>query len=154
VQAVAGKDPAVVFGEGDVADPAQACLDRLPAVGLPVPPGSTHDLTAACELVLPALCSRWTLRSVSPPSCTVGSSSSDNAGPDNALMESAIGLFKTELIDRQHSWTGRKEVERETAAWVHWFNAERLHSAIDYRPPVEFEDLYRDTTTTAALAVA
>jgi putative transposase len=73
---------------------------------------------------------------------------------DNALMESTIGLYKTELIDRQRSWTGRNEVERETAAWVHWFNTERLHSALDYRPPVEFEDLYRDTTTTADLAVA
>jgi hypothetical protein len=50
--------------QGNVADPAQACLHRLPAVGLPVRPGSTHDLTAACELVLPALCSRWTLRRV------------------------------------------------------------------------------------------
>jgi putative transposase len=40
---------------------------------------------------------------------------------DNALMESAIGLYKTELIDRHRSWTGRVEVERETAAWVHWF---------------------------------
>jgi putative transposase len=73
---------------------------------------------------------------------------------DNALMESTIGLYKAELIDRQRSWTGRNEVERETAAWVHWFNTERLHSAIDYRPPVEFEDIYRDTTATADLAVA
>ena len=73
---------------------------------------------------------------------------------DNALMESTIGLYKTELIDRQRSWTGRAEVERETAAWVHWFNTERLHSGIDYRPPVEFEDHYRDTTATADLAVA
>lgn len=74
---------------------------------------------------------------------------------DNALMESTIGLYKTELIERQRSWTGRNEVERETAAWVHWFNTERLHSAIDYRPPVEFEDQhYRDTTTPADLAVA
>src|SRR4051812_49398471 len=74
---------------------------------------------------------------------------------DNALMESTIGLFKTELIDRQRSWTGRNQVERETAAWVHWFNTERLHSATDYRPPVEFEtNYYRDTTTTADLAVA
>jgi integrase-like protein len=47
---------------------------------------------------------------------------------DNALMESAIGLCKTELIDRQRSWTGRTEVERETAAWVHWYNTTRLHS--------------------------
>jgi putative transposase len=37
---------------------------------------------------------------------------------------------------------------------VHWFNTERLHSAIGYRPPVEFEDHYRDTTATPALAVA
>lgn len=43
---------------------------------------------------------------------------------DNALMESTIGLYKTELIDveRLRSWTGRAEVERETAAWVHWYN--------------------------------
>jgi putative transposase len=74
---------------------------------------------------------------------------------DNALMESTIGLYKTELVDRQQSWAGRTEVERETAAWVHWFNTERLHSAIDYRPPVEFEDHhYRDTTAPADLAVA
>jgi putative transposase len=73
---------------------------------------------------------------------------------DNALMESTIGLYKTELIDRQRSWTGRNVVERETAAWVHWFNTERLHSALNYRPPVEFEDHYRDTTATADLAVA
>ena len=59
---------------------------------------------------------------------------------DNALMESTIGLYKTELIDRQRSWTGRAEVERETAGWVHWFNTERLHSSIDYHPPVEYED--------------
>jgi len=63
-----------VFGEGDSADPAQACLDGLPAVGLRVRPGSTHchDLTAARELVLPALCSEWTLWSVSPPSVMHG----------------------------------------------------------------------------------
>jgi putative transposase len=73
---------------------------------------------------------------------------------DNALMESTTGLFKTELIDRQRSWTGRTEVERETAAWVHWFNTDRLHSSIGYRPPVEFEELYRDSTTTPALEVA
>jgi putative transposase len=69
-------------------------------------------------------------------------------------MESTIGLYKTEVIDRQRSWTGRNEVERETAAWVHWFNTERLHSALDYRPPVEFEEHYRDTTAAPVLEVA
>jgi len=63
---------------------------------------------------------------------------------DNALMESTIGLFKTELIDRQRSWTGRNDVERETASWVHWFNTTRLHSALGHRAPAEYEQDYRD----------
>jgi len=59
---------------------------------------------------------------------------------DNALMESTIGLYKTELIDRHdRSWTGRAEIETETAAWVHWYNTTRLHSAIGYLPPVAYE---------------
>jgi len=62
---------------------------------------------------------------------------------DNALMESTIGLYKTELIDRARarSWSGRGEVERETAEWVRWFNANRLHSSIDYLSPIEYESL-------------
>jgi putative transposase len=64
---------------------------------------------------------------------------------DNALMESTIGLFKTELVERhQHSWTGRTELERATAEWVHWFNHARLHSALGHLPPAEFEQHYRD----------
>ena len=67
---------------------------------------------------------------------------------DNALMESTIGLYKTELIDRHpRSWTGPAEVERETASWVHWYNSTRLHSAIGYQPPTEYEQHYRDRTT-------
>lgn len=69
---------------------------------------------------------------------------------DNALMESAIGLYKTEPIERQRSWTGRGEVERETAAWVHWSNTERLHSAIGYYPPIEYETRCRETAASEA----
>ena len=61
---------------------------------------------------------------------------------DNALMESTIGLYKTELIDRQKSWAGRAEIERETASWVHWFNTSRLHSSIGYVSPVDYENEY------------
>jgi transposase InsO family protein len=67
---------------------------------------------------------------------------------DNALMESAIGLFKTELTDRHpRSWTGLREVETETATWVHWYNTRRLHSALAYTPPVEYEDAYHRTSS-------
>jgi putative transposase len=67
---------------------------------------------------------------------------------DNALMESTIGLFKTEVIDHeQHSWTGWRDVERAVASWVHWYNHERLHSSIEYLPPAEYEALYHESTT-------
>ena len=66
---------------------------------------------------------------------------------DNALIESTIGLYKTELIehDRRGSWTGRAEVEQETASWAHWFNTTRIHHAIDKRSPIDFEEHYRQT---------
>jgi len=67
---------------------------------------------------------------------------------DNALMESTIGLYKTELIDRRpRTWTGPAEVETETASWVHWFNTERLHSSINYLPPITYEQQYRQSSS-------
>ena len=67
---------------------------------------------------------------------------------DNALMESTIGLYKTELIntrERGRNWSGRAEVERETAEWVRWYNNDRIHSSIDYMTPNEREVVYADT---------
>jgi hypothetical protein len=47
-------------------------------------------------------------------------------------MESTIGLYKTELIhhDRIRTWSGATELERETASWVHWYTATRIHHSI------------------------
>jgi putative transposase len=67
---------------------------------------------------------------------------------DNALMESTIGLYKTELIvpgASRRNWTGLREVERETAEWVRWYNNERIHSSIDYMTPIEREVMYAHT---------
>lgn len=63
---------------------------------------------------------------------------------DNALQESTIGLYKTELIDheRTRAWTGPAEVERETASWVHWFNECRIHLSIGRMSPVRYENLW------------
>jgi putative transposase len=69
---------------------------------------------------------------------------------DNALMESTIGLFKTEVIEHEkptgRSWAGRAEVERATASWVHWYNATRLHTSIGDVPPIEYEEAYHHRT--------
>jgi putative transposase len=61
---------------------------------------------------------------------------------DNALMESTIGLYKTELIKPRGPWRGLADVELATAEWVDWYNAKRLHSAIGHVPPDEYESMY------------
>lgn len=55
---------------------------------------------------------------------------------DNAMAEALNSVYKAELIDRQ-SWDGLTDVIAATAFWVGWYNNQRLHSAIGYRPPVE-----------------
>ena len=68
---------------------------------------------------------------------------------DNALAESTIGLFKTELT-KGRSWRTFEQVEWESAKWVDWYNRERLHSAIDYRSPAAFEEAFYQSQGSSA----
>ena len=61
---------------------------------------------------------------------------------DNALAESVIGLFKTEVIQRQGPWRHLEAVEFATLTWVDWFNTRRLLAPIGYVPPAEYEAQY------------
>ena len=61
---------------------------------------------------------------------------------DNALAETIIGLYKTELIRRRGPWKGIDEVEYATLEWVDWFNHRRLLEPIGHLPPAEFEAAY------------
>ena len=61
---------------------------------------------------------------------------------DNALAESVIGLFKTEVIRREGPWKGLDDVEFATLDWVYWYNEKRLLEPIGHIPPAEFEQLY------------
>ena len=54
---------------------------------------------------------------------------------DNALAESVIGLFKTEVIRRRGPWRTVEAVEFATLAWVDWFNMRRVLEPIGYVPP-------------------
>lgn len=58
---------------------------------------------------------------------------------DNALAESVNGLYKAELVRRRGPWRGLDDLELATLEWVDWFNRRRLHSAIGYVPPAEYE---------------
>jgi transposase InsO family protein len=57
----------------------------------------------------------------------------------NALAETIIGLYKTELIRRRGPWRGIDDVEYATLEWVDWFNHRRLLEPIGDVPPAEFE---------------
>jgi len=61
---------------------------------------------------------------------------------DNALAESIIGLFKTEVIQRHGPWRHLEAVEFATLAWVDWFNTRRLLEPIGDVPPAEYEAQY------------
>jgi putative transposase len=61
---------------------------------------------------------------------------------DNALAESLIGLFKTEVIQRKGPWRHLEAVEFATLTWVDWFNTRRLLEPIGYVPPAEYEAQY------------
>ena len=61
---------------------------------------------------------------------------------DNALAESTIGLFKTELSRRRGPWRTLDDVEIATLEWVDWFNNRRLHTELGDLPPAEHEAAY------------
>ena len=58
---------------------------------------------------------------------------------DNALAESFVDSFKTELI-ADRVWQTRSQLELAIVEWVGWFNHVRLHQALGDIPPAEFED--------------
>jgi putative transposase len=61
---------------------------------------------------------------------------------DNALAESTIGLYKTELIKNYGPWRDRDHVEIHTLEYIDWYNHRRPHSAAADLPPADFEALY------------
>ncbi len=64
---------------------------------------------------------------------------------DNAMAESVIGLYKTEVVLPGEPWPDRLAVELTTLNWVDWFNDRCLLSPIGYVPPAEFEAMYDQT---------
>ncbi|MFL4952990.1 integrase core domain-containing protein, partial [Streptomyces sp. MMS24-I31] len=71
---------------------------------------------------------------------------------DNALMESTIGLFKTETIKPGGPWRTLDDVELATLTWVDWYNNRRLHSSIGDLPPTEYETVHYRSPQTAPAA--
>jgi transposase InsO family protein len=69
-----------------------------------------------------------------------------------APAESVDGLYKTELNRAQGNWRTTDQVELATAAWVAWWNAERLLGACGDIPPAELEAAHHQRRATIQAA--
>ena len=70
---------------------------------------------------------------------------------DNALAETIIGLYKTEVIYRRGPWHNLEHVEFATLEWVDWFNNKRILEPIGDIPPIEFEQQYYEQLKVQAM---
>ena len=70
---------------------------------------------------------------------------------DNALAESFVDSFKTELI-ADRVWRSRTQLELAVVEYIGWYNGARLHASLDDVPPAEYEQLHPDRKATTLVA--
>lgn len=119
-----------------VLDAVEMALWRRDRDGTPVGEGLIHHSDAGSQYTAFRFTAHLAGEGIAASIGTVGDAL------DNALMESAIGLYKTELIKRRGPWRKLADVELATAEWVDWYNHRRIHTAIGHRPPTEHETAY------------
>jgi len=105
-----------------------------------------HHSDAGSQYLSIRYTNRLTEAGISPSVGSVGDSY------DNALAESVIGLYKTELIHKRAPWKDRDQVEYATLEYVDWFNHRRLLEPIGHIPPAEKEANYHQQHTPEPLA--
>jgi putative transposase len=98
--------------------------------------GLIHHTDAGSQYTSIAFTERLAAAGVSASVGTVGDAY------DNALAESVIGLYKTELIKPKGPWRTAEQVELATLEYVDWFNHRRLYEACGDIPPAELEAAY------------
>ena len=105
-----------------------------------------HHSDAGSQYLSIRYTNRLTQAGIEPSVGSVGDSY------DNALAESVIGLYKTELIRPKGPWRNLDQVEYATLEYVDWFNHRRLLEPIGHIPPTEKETNYYREHTPAPLA--
>jgi transposase InsO family protein len=109
--------------------------------GRPIAAGAlVHHSDAGSQYTSIRFTEHLALEEIAPSIGTVGDAY------DNGLMETIIGLFKTEAIGTTVFHDGPYktlvDIEYATAGWVDWYNHRRLHSTLGMITPVEFEQNY------------
>ena len=98
--------------------------------------GLVHHTDAGAQYTSIAFTERLAAIGVSPSIGTVGDAY------DNALAETVVGLYKTELINPNKPWQTVEEVEIATLHYIDWFNNHRLYEEDGDIPPIELEQAY------------
>jgi putative transposase len=98
--------------------------------------GLVHHTDAGSQYTSIAFTERLAAIGVSPSIGTVGDAY------DNALAETVIGLYKTELINSNRPWKTAEQVEIATLHYLDWFNNTRLYEENGDIPPVELEQAH------------
>ena len=119
----------------------QALHDRRPLKG-----GLIHHSDRGRQYVAIRYTERLLEAGIEPSVGSVGDSD------DNALAETVIGLFKTEVIRRRGPWRSREAVEFATLEWVDWDNKRRLLEPIGNIPPAEAAARYYAQIEAPAMA--
>ena len=120
-------------GQARPGRPRHGLVARRDRAGTPAGQGLVHHSDAGSQYTSFAFTAHLAEAGIDASIGTVGDAL------DNALMESQIGLYKTELIKLRKPWHGLADVELGTAERVDWFNNQRLHTAIGDIPPHEHE---------------
>jgi putative transposase len=120
----------------------QAVHDRRPVQG----GGLIHHSDRGSQYLAIRYTERLAEAGIEPSVGSVGDSY------DNALAETVIGLFKTEVIHPRGPWRSREAVEFATLEWVDLFNHRRLLEPIGNIPPDEAEARYYDQARSMPLA--
>ena len=61
---------------------------------------------------------------------------------DNAMAEILWSLLKREL--NFGTFESKSQARKEVFEWINWYNNDRIHSALNYQSPLQFESLERE----------
>ncbi|WP_354183240.1 IS3 family transposase [Arthrobacter sp. UYP6] len=121
-------------------------LWRREHAGRPAPAGLIHHSDAGSQYTSIRYTDTLALEGLQPSIGSVGDAY------DNAAAETVMGLFKNEAVAKNSPFrSGALKTETDVMEivfeWVHWYNNERLHSALDHQTPEEYEQTYYDLQT-------
>ena len=140
-RAIVGWETSTIKDTAFVEHCLRMALWRRQDAGRPVPEGLIHHSDAGSQYTSIRYTDTLALEGLVPSIGSVGDAY------DNAAAETVMGLFKNEAVAKNSPFrNGALKTETDVVdvvfEWVHWYNTQRLHSAIGYQTPEEYEQTY------------